>query len=238
MKPTHLLPPLLWERRHVVLLTTLLLSLLIEPTLNSLQAHRVFYNAVFTLVMLAVFLFVFETRRDRWLSLVAAAPAITCGLVHDVAPADWQTMLNAAYHGFLVLFFGYAAGLILRGILERRAVRADDVLGAICSYLLLGLAWASVYQMIDILAPEAFQISERLAEQIAAHPHTRQSIFNYFSFCTLTTLGYGDVTPVNHLAAAFAWMEAMFGQFYIAVIVAQIIGYRMAMGGKHAERNS
>ena len=134
-----------------------------------------------------------------------------------------------------LIFYGYAAGVILVGISERRAVRADDVVGAICSYVLLGLCWSSLYQTTELLAPGSFAIHSDLAVQLDDRK-SRQALFNYFSFVTLTTLGYGDVTPVSHVAATFSWLEATFGQFYIAVVVAQIVGFRLALVDRRGAR--
>jgi hypothetical protein len=58
--------------------------------------------------------------------------------------------------------------------------------------------------------------------------YSRQSLFDYYSLMTLTTLGYGEITPITPPATSLTWMEAMFGQFYIAVIVAQLVGLRLA----------
>jgi voltage-gated potassium channel len=93
----------------------------------------------------------------------------------------------------------------------------DRVIGAICVYLLIGLAWASIYSTIETSAPGSF----RFPDDTPYDPSGRG--FVYFSFVTLATIGYGDVTPVSRLAGTFAWMEAITGQLYIAITIAGLI---------------
>lgn len=219
-----------WERRHLVLLVSLVLMLLLQPIAHQVTAGWMIYEALSAVIVLAVLLLVFETRADRIIALVLAVPGLVFEFARYAVPGAWEFGFAAAFHVSSMVFFGFAAALILREILERRAVRADDVLGALCSYLLLGLAWASLYQLIELVAPGSFSINSTLTNDAGNLP-SREGIFVYFSFVTLTTLGYGDVTPVSHIAATFAWLEATFGQFYIAVVVAQVVGFRLANAG-------
>ncbi len=216
-----------WPKRHVALFITLLAVMLLQPAMHELSADWIVYNALTAVVALAVLLFVFDTRRERFVSLLLAAPGLVGNFAAHFTPTDYRLGFELVLHVSSLIFYGYAAGVILHGIIERRAVRADDVIGALCSYLLLGLCWSSLYQVTDLLAPGSFAVHSDMGNELE-NPHSRQALFNYFSFVTLTTLGYGDVTPVSHVAATFAWLEATIGQFYIAVVVAQVVGFRMA----------
>ena len=119
------------------------------------------------------------------------------------------------------------SAVILRRIFERKVVGGDDVLGAICGYLLAGIAWGSLYLLVELLVPGSFSVHQAIAGQLGGW-YSRQSLFDYYSLMTLTTIGYGDITPIRPPATSLTWIEAMFGQFYIAVIVAQLVGLRLA----------
>ena len=106
-------------------------------------------------------------------------------------------------------------------------VGGDDVLGAICGYLLAGIAWGSLYLLVELLVPGSFSVQQAIAGQLGGW-YARQAVFDYYSLMTLTTIGYGDITPIRPPATSLTWIEAMFGQFYIAVIVAQLVGLRLA----------
>jgi hypothetical protein len=100
-----------------------------------------------------------------------------------------------------------------------------------CAYLLLGMVWAMVFSLIEILAPGSFLHGGQ--PLVAILSETRQppiSGFIYYSFVTLTTLGYGDITPNSSPAAAFSSLEAVTGQFYIAILVARLVALHIVSG--------
>lgn len=102
-------------------------------------------------------------------------------------------------------------------VLRPRRPAADRVVGAICVYMMIGFAWASIYSTIEIAAPGSFRIPSDLPAGDASFS------FLYFSFVTLSTIGYGDITPVSRVAGTFAWMEAVAGQLYIAITIASLL---------------
>lgn len=102
-------------------------------------------------------------------------------------------------------------------------------MGAIVAYLLIGLQWSLIYGYIEHVHPGSFSIPANMlsqgSAQIAAAP---VSVLLYFSFVTLATLGYGDITPISAVARTFAWFEAIVGQLYIAVTIARLVGMDVA----------
>lgn len=109
----------------------------------------------------------------------------------------------------------------------------NTVFGAVCGYFLLGLFWAFVYVGIEKIDPGTFAFSEALDSEASE----RLTELLYFSFVTITTLGYGDITPVGDLARALVVLEAFIGQVYLVVLVARLVslaytprGDRMAYG--------
>jgi voltage-gated potassium channel Kch len=100
---------------------------------------------------------------------------------------------------------------------------SDRIVGAICVYLLIGLAWASLFETLDSVVPGSFRFP---ADTAWATPGTVR--YHYFSFVTLATLGYGDVTPQTALAGTLAALEAVSGQLYIGITVARLVALSMA----------
>jgi hypothetical protein len=183
-----------------------------------------------SLIFLAVLLVVFEHRRSRIMALLLTVAGIISSWALYVLPAEkFQVPLTVVHYVLETVFLGYAAAVILGDIFKRSAVGADDVLGAVSGYLIAGGAWSSLYLLTDTLVPGSFTLVPAFASQLSDW-HGRTAVFNYFSRVTLTTLGYGDVTPARAPATAFAMLEAVFGQFYIAVVVAQLVGARTAGG--------
>ena len=96
-------------------------------------------------------------------------------------------------------------------------INANRIVGAICVYLLLGVIWALAYAFVDLVAPSSFAGIERDAETGWG------TGWFYYSFVTLTTLGYGDILPLSATARSLAYLQAIVGQFYIAVLVAGLV---------------
>jgi hypothetical protein len=135
-----------------------------------------------------------------------------------------------------ITFFLGAACLIVRSFFQRDHVSFDSILGAVCGYLFLGLGWAVCYAIIENFHPGSFDAGESLAK-LREGPALLPQLLIYFSFVTLTTVGYGDITPLSPPARTFAWMEAITGQFYLAVIVAALVTLITAKHGQSKDRN-
>lgn len=124
-----------------------------------------------------------------------------------------------------LLFLLYTGWVILDHVFRAAAVRPDVVLGSVCAYLLLGLLFNRVYGLVETLQPGSFAGLEDIRRD-----------GGYYSLVTLSTLGYGDVVPVKAVARSLSVLEAVVGQFYIAVIVARLVAVRVAAGlGRRSE---
>ena len=126
-----------------------------------------------------------------------------------------------------MLYLGVAVALIVRDIFRRRAITFDEIFGVFAGYLLLGIVWGNLYGLLDLLAPGSFAISADIRWQLGDF-HLRRALFNYVSFATMATLGYGSVQPLSPLAHTLVWLEVISAQFYLAVVIAQIVGMKIA----------
>jgi len=123
-----------------------------------------------------------------------------------------------------VLFYGFAVYLVLHNI-HKREVTVDVIMGSISAYLLIGIMWAYVYQTINVISPGSFLSNPAI--------ETGSGVidFFYFSFSTLTTLGYGDIVPVGNVARSFAALESVTGVLFTAVVIGRVIGLFVARRG-------
>ena len=130
--------------------------------------------------------------------------------------------VTAAYSILGLLFFSYVTAMVLRDVFRsRRVVSTDTICGALAAYLLLGLIWAFAYALLESLLPGSF---EGLREEGYANGYQR---FLGYSFVTLTTLGYGNVVPVNARSEALASGEAIIGQVYLTVLIARLVALNL-----------
>jgi len=115
--------------------------------------------------------------------------------------------------GFLLV----AITFTLRQVVVGTEINTNRLVGAVCVFLMMGVIWAFAYSMLELLAPGSFQ-------GVTESPQAAwDSGWLYFSFVTLTTLGYGDILPVSAVARMLAFMQAIAGQFYLAVLVAGLV---------------
>jgi len=215
------------EWKHVILLAALV-CVFVSQSLASDRGtfSPMLHDVIVTIVMLVVFNVVFESRTARITAFTAAIVTIGCHWARHFLPEYGGVALAVVRDGAAAFFFGFAVVEILRNIFRRRRIRLDDVVGSVCGYLLAGAAWASLYSLVDHVVTGAFSISPSLSAQLAGW-HSRHALFEYFSFVTLTTIGYGDVSPVRAPATSLSALEAVFGQFYVAVVVAQLVAVRL-----------
>ncbi len=128
-------------------------------------------------------------------------------------------------HLFLLLiFFISTAQKTAKQVLFTGEIDGNKILGAICLYLLMGLIWAILYTLMQLTFIDAFQNLGESKQWFTLFPD-----FIYFSFVTLTTLGFGDISPVQPVARFLVYLEAIVGQFYLAILVASLVGSRMSL---------
>jgi hypothetical protein len=204
------------KNHFAYLLIALLGFLLITPVLGGLELGpfvKLIYIPTFVVAMWSML------GVRRWFTLgvvlaVAGLMAIGIDLWLDVNASHFA--IEAIFLAFLVLICLVA----MRQVLFAREVDANRLVGAVCVYLLLGIIWAILYRWTWLFVPEAF----------SGIPDADQNVwdFVYYSFVTLTTLGYGDVLPLTDLARTLAYLEAVTGVFYLAILVATLVGALLA----------
>jgi voltage-gated potassium channel Kch len=118
--------------------------------------------------------------------------------------------------------------VLLVQVLRQGAINAHRILGAVAVYILLGTIWSLFYHLIELQLPGAFQLPPGISEK----PQVLQAHLGYFSFVTLTTLGYGDIVAVHPVSRTFVIIEALVGQLFPAILLARLVSMEIAHRGK------
>ena len=219
-------------RKNLVLLAAMVVMLVAQPLLGHRSTGAgAFFDGVFVAMCLYVFFVVFEQRWQRRVALVLFLPAIAGNIAHYALPPSAHRWSAMAFHCSVVVFLGFAVAVILGNIFRKRVISGDDVVGALCGYMLGALVWANLYTLTYLLYPEAFIVNPAIAWRLG-HWHQRHALFAYLSFTTLTSLGYSDISPGGPPVYSLTWMEVIFGQFYMAVVVSQLVGLKLAQAMK------
>ncbi len=204
--------------RFSALLVSIALLFLVSPLIPGDQGFVDKTFGVFILVVLASCIrAVSRTRRFFIFMILFTLLNVSVGgfeIVREMEPQAFLSVvlvLRAAY--FVVVFFS-----IMRYVLDSSTVTGDKICGAISAYMIMGIAWGFVYSLFYHLDPTCIRVPEELVS-----PGVNSAWAFYFSFTTLTTLGFGDLVPLKPAAQSYAIMEAACGQVFLAVIIARLI---------------
>jgi hypothetical protein len=225
------------RRRRFLLLLVALISLLVGyPVVGGLLGEPRLFDVLLTLVFLAAFFVVFREGPLRWLALLMGGLTAVGVWTGYVLPGLPRPPLVVAFHSVAALFFVVTAATIMRVIFREPVVTADSVYGAFCSYVLIGMVFGHLYCILETVVPGSFVGTEEFAAQLRDE-NRRHFLLTYFSLVTLTTVGYGDIAPARESARGLVAVEAIVGQFYLAVLIAEVIGKRVSQALSGAELN-
>jgi hypothetical protein len=218
----------LHAHKHVVLLGAVVAALVTQPLVaHESAAARLGYDLLVAAAAVLVLLVVFSFGWERKVAIAAAVPAIALTLARYALPDGAIVPFLAAYHLSVALFLAFTVAVMARDLLRSHEASLDAVVGAFAAYLLLGVAWGALYAAVELLAPGAFSVAPEIRWQLEDW-HLRRALFNYVSFATMASLGYDDVTAVAPIANTLMWLEVLTAQFYLAVVIAQIVGLKLA----------
>jgi voltage-gated potassium channel len=199
----------------VELLVALGLLFFFFPFVEEVKGGDIIVSILLSLVLLSGILAVADRKRVFFIALVLAIPAIAGRWISHL----WPSLVPPPVFliaGLVLIVFVVAN--LLRFVLRAPSVDVEVLCASISAYLMLGLIWTIAYWLVDQLTPGAF------AFNTSGGRHS-MSGFNafYFSFVTLSTVGYGDIAPVSKIARMLAAMEAMTGLLYVAVLIARLV---------------
>jgi len=208
------------QNKYTILLCSVLLNVIAAPFFSQSDHPALFLNITFSLIMLTA---VLSVAKDKKLSQ-AASTALMLPCLFFIWQAYFYTLeehMLMASAVLQALFIAYISLLIVLFIFRSPVVTRDVVSAALVVYLFSAMLFAKLYLMLELAYPGSFSISH---ETILDNP----GLLKYFSMVTLSTLGYGDLSPVNDKSQALASMEAIFGQIYLAVLIARLVGMQGA----------
>ena len=204
------------------LLVWLFLYLVVSPFLMAVPNARLIVQILFTAVLFSAVYTIHKGGRIMWTAIMLLALTTillwsnALGLLH---------ISGKAIDCLLVLYLGMLSVSFSHHIFTSQRVNMELISAALCLYLLLALLWGSLFMLLEDCVPGSFAGSGLgQAGSIREEVH----YFNYLSFVTITTLGYGDITPKSPAAMALCQVEAILGQFFTAVLVARLVGIQVA----------
>jgi voltage-gated potassium channel len=230
------------HHRHSALLASIVIALEVRPLIvgENPTSHLAFGIAMVAMFIVALYTIqvdelagerkalIAEKRRRSLVGWALASGAIIERLASLFAPSFTTYVVGAVCWVSFVSFITWSQ---FRAVLRQKEITSETISMSISVYLLLGLSWALLYGLLNLLQPHAFSFpstdtsqSGRLSDPVGS----TITIMIYFSFTTLTTVGYGDITPVTLQARYAAIAEGIMGVFYIAIMVARLVAMQIS----------
>ena len=213
--------------RNAVLLVVLLLLIVVSPSIPE-GSSGVLFELVFDSILIAG-VYSVGPGRHQWpfLLLTVVTLAVRWGELLSGGP-----QLDVGALLITVLWLIYAVSIIIGHLFQRHDVTADTILGAVVTYLLAAIAFTFAFEIVELLQPGSFS---GIPDQARSHRSELGSSMLYFSFVCITTMGYGDIVPVSDIARPLAVLEGVFGQLYLAVMIARLVGLHIASSHKQED---
>ena len=211
------LQALLYSKERFLILIGLILALMVlGPILEHLVAIRLLIDVFLTAIVISMLNIVTHKNITAQIGRLLAITMITTLWLKYFF--SYGT-LAATSMMMGVLFTMVVAAYTLAFIIKSEMVTREVIYAAMVIYLLVAQLWALVYTFLDLINPTSFNLPKGQSDFL---------LFEYYSFVTLTTLGYGDITPLTKVAKMFSVLEAVVGQLYLVVVVAWFVGMHVS----------
>lgn len=208
----------------IELLGTLVLFFVTAPWVEAIPHGDLIEALMMSMLLTMAMLAVGGRKQTLIVCLVLLVPALCAKWFNHLHPHHVPAYVFSI---FGLVFIAFVVTNLLRHIMRASHIDTEILCAAISAYLMLGLLWMVAYMMVARISPDAFSISGPGPPRVM----TGFDAF-YFSFVTLSTVGYGDITPVSKVARMLAVMEAVVGMFFVTLLIARLVTM-YSPGGHH-----
>lgn len=217
----RILPPKYYTFLQKYDQTIVLLAIVLYIAVLPITHHLTFLPYFFEITTFVIILFSFLLHnRFKWFAYALLAVAVSARSAGWIAEAGWPAAELLSLALFLLFLFFYMLHVGILVYSRSKFINWNTVLGATNIYLLIGILFATTYELVDQLDPIAFKGLQDFGESY----FSRRISLLYYSFITLTTVGYGDITPKSEVVAVLAYMQALIGQLYLVIMMARLVG--------------
>ena len=199
------------------LLLSLFLILIIYPYgIDEGPIGKIVVSVIFSMILITGSYATGHNRRSLVFGVALAIVAIILNWLHFVGPHPIMfRVLSLIY----MIFLSYTIAAVLRYLLVKGPVTADKLHGALAGFIMLAFLWAFLYTLLEDIFPHSFNIG-------TGDIDTANLFYSllYFSFTTITSVGFGDIVPITHQARSLVTIEQLIGVFFVAVLIARLAG--------------
>ncbi len=207
-----------FKDRFLLLLISILCLLIFTPVFQGFIGIRILMNTFITAIFITG---AYVVSKKIYITITAVSLALP--MLVSIWISHFVDMSFLVFVGdcFGIAFIAFLVIIILSFIFGEHEVTINVIYASIVVYLLIAIMWMFVYLVLESIHPGSFAIGNSQID-------VGRRLYIYYSFVTITTLGYGDITPTTDLANSFSFLEAVTGQLYIAILIARLVGMHIA----------
>ena len=212
------------KERFLILMGLMMALLVLGPILEQFVTIRKLIDAFLTVIVLSMLYTITGRKRVFYFGWILAIIMLLSLWLKYYISYDVFAMVSMMAGVFFTLL---VTSQTLQFIMRSKTVTREVVYAAMLVYFLVAQLWAMVYTFLDRINPASFNLPQGQGDFL---------LFEYYSFVTLTTLGFGDITPLTKVAKAFSVLEAVVGQLYLVVVVAWFVGMLVARRAENSQK--
>jgi len=209
------------------LLACLGLCAILFPVFGKGLPGKIAFDLLLTGIVISG-IFVLRSNRAHLITALALAAVAILGTWSAYLAPELKSnpIIVIGTVGSFILFFPVLMFAVLKAVFTAKKITSDVIAGSICVYILLGMTFANIFWVLEFIFPGSMNFNTELVN--LSHGRQGPAAFLYYSFVTLTTLGYGDITPRVPATQVCSVVEAVIGQLYVAIFVARLVALNVA----------
>lgn len=226
------------KHSFLLLLISLLIMLIVPPYLREyslIHFEGLLLNPFITIIFLTSLYLVTDNRRFFIIGLLILLPVLVINTLYYFDDKYLNSVIAPLSY---IAFFAYICVFLGRFLARSKTVSINVIYAAVCIYFFIAIIWSFIYLTTYNTLENSFSFSIKLQESLPPNKDPI-TLFSYFSFVTMTTLGYGDITPIHPIARAWVSAQTVIGQLYLAIVMARFVGLYISdsrAGGKDQDR--
>lgn len=212
----------LFEQRFLILLILFFVMLAVGPFIRDYGKLRYIFDLVVSAIFLSAMYAVVEKTRHLIIAACLVAPMLVSVWLKYFIDVRALSIIGEICG---ILFFAYSIYNIVKYLFKQKEVTKETICAAVVIYMLMAFMWARAYGLLDLIHPGSFSMPE-------GHVFGERTVYLYYSFVTITTLGYGDISPLTDKASGLSIIEAVSGQIFLVVLVSWLVGMYVSKRSK------
>lgn len=220
------------EWRFTIVMCVLLWMICVLPLFERMHLQPEKFQAFLALLLLFAIFTLSYDRKEKFFALLFGIPTIAISQLGFFVNGDLGKLAVISGEFLTMLFLFGATWLVVQNLMRNKSVNFDTICGAVSGYLFLGMAWGRLFLLLNRLQPGSFEVHFKINNPISGD-HLSPLLLTYYSFVVLTTVGFGDITPLTDAAKSFTVIEAVSGQFYMAAIVGSLVSALVTEKQRH-----